>query len=110
MSEIEIAVVKTHLEVIKGDVSELKDGYKKIAEMLSKLVFLEDKFKANDESHRIIWDKMNKTSDKMDKLNVVADNFKRWQNIKDKLTVALITVGITQILGLIGFIYILLKK
>lgn len=107
MSETEIAIVKTHLENIKEDISELKDGYKKITELLSKLIFLEDKFKANDESHRIIWGKVNTTIDRVNEYEKTAITVAKWEKRIDRIVVGISIVGAVQ---LIAFLIFMLKK
>ena len=107
MNDTEIAIVKTHLENIREDISELKEGYKKISELLSKLIFLEDKFKANDESHRILWDKVNKMNDRIFEHDKTASVVSKWEKRIDKVMVSVFVIGLAQ---LATFIIYLLRK
>lgn len=104
MSEIEIAVIKSNLETIKEDIGELKANYSRMADLLSKIVVYEDKFKANDESHRIMWDKLNKVCDTVTEYNTIIESLKRWQQIRDKLMVALITTAMAQLFSIVYFL------
>ncbi len=88
MSDIEIAKITAHIEGIRTDINELKDGYKEIARAITRLAVIEDRFKANDESHRILWDKLNKTSDKFSGFESIADTVKDWKHNINKLWVA----------------------
>lgn len=104
MSETEIAIVKTHLENIREDISELKEGYKKITELLSKLIFLEDKFKANDESHRLLWDKANKMNDRIGEHEKTALTVAKWEKRVDKVIVGVSVIGIVQFVTFLIFV------
>ena len=107
MSDTEIAIVKTHLENIREDISELKESHKKISEFLSKLIFFEDKFKANDESHRIFWDKVNKMNDRVAEHDKTASVVSKWEKRIDKIMVSVAVIGLAQ---LAAFIVYLLRK
>lgn len=104
MSETEIAIVKTHLENIREDISELKDGYKKMADLLSKLIFLEDKFKANDESHRLLWDKTNKMNERVSEHEKAAVIVVKWEKRFDKVIIGVSIIGIVQFVTFLIFV------
>ena len=104
MSETEIAIVKAHLENIREDISELKEGYKKITELLGKLIFLEDKFKANDESHRLLWGSLNDTKKTVAEHDKTAAVVSKWEKRIDKVVVGITIVAIVQFVTFLIFI------
>lgn len=90
MSEIELAKITAYIESIRVDITELKDGYREVVRAITKLAVIEDRFKGNDESHRLIWDNINKIKDS-DKNVVTRSDLKLFGGI------------ITVIFGIVSF-------
>lgn len=105
MIEISGDVIKVHLENIRTDVNELKEGYKKMSELMGRLVYIEDRFKANDESHRIIWDKLNKNTDTLQKREPIIDTVVSWKKSFNKITIGVITLGAIEIVRIFLLLY-----
>lgn len=78
MSEVELATIKAYLEGIKEDISNLKVGYREVTKAIAKLAIIEDRFQGNDESHRLLWDKLNKTSEK---IQVCSEKYLTFENV-----------------------------
>lgn len=105
MSEMEVAVIKVHLEGIRSDISELKDGHKKMTELIGRLVYIEDKFKFNDESHKLLWDKINKNVDLIQRIGPVIETVTSWKKNFNKLIIGAISIGAIEIVRIFFMFY-----
>lgn len=105
MSEISADAIKVHLENIRNDVSKLQVGYERMTELMGRLVYIEDRFKANDESHRIIWDKLNRNTDTIQKREPIIETVISWKKNFNKLTVGAITLGVVEMARIFFMLY-----
>ncbi len=104
MSE-EIAIIKAKIEEIRTDISELKTDNKEMMKAISKLAFVDDKFKSNEEAHKLIWDKLHKLEDMVSDHGIFICHAREQKANRDKLVIGIITNAILALAGWMLYLY-----